>query len=106
MDLEALKEESKRQGATITQYLTAVLIYSIYQENYLKAKGKRPVKVCIPVNLKKYFPSKTMSNFFSYITVEAEMKKDSLDTFEKRFYQKIDTRRDNKNHVYQCEDRK
>ncbi len=83
MDLEALKEESKRQGATITQYLTAVLIYSIYQENYLKAKGKRPVKVCIPVNLKKYFPSKTMSNFFSYITVEAEMKKDSLDTFDK-----------------------
>ena len=83
MYLEALKEDSTRQGATITQYLTAVLIYSIYQENYLKAKGKRPVKVCIPVNLKKYFPSKTMSNFFSYITVEAEMKKDSLDTFDK-----------------------
>ena len=39
--------------------------------------------MCIPVNLKKYFSSKTMSNFFSYITVEAEMKKDNLDTFEK-----------------------
>ena len=83
MDLKALKEESKKQGVTITQYLTAVLIYSIYQENYVKAKGKRPIKVCIPVNLKKYFPSKTMSNFFSYITVEAEMKKDELDSFDK-----------------------
>lgn len=83
IDLEALKQESKKQEATITQYLAAVLIYSIYQENYVKAKGKRPVKVCIPVNLKKYFPSKTMSNFFSYITVEAEMKKDNLDTFDK-----------------------
>lgn len=83
IDLEALKKESKKQGATITQYLTAVLIYSIYQENYVKAKGKRPVKVCIPVNLKKYFPSKTMSNFFSYITVEAEIEKDNLDSFEK-----------------------
>ncbi len=83
IDLEALKIESKKENATITQYLTAVLIYAIYQENYLKSKGKRPIKVCIPVNLKKYFPSKTMSNFFSYITVEAEMKKDNLNTFEK-----------------------
>lgn len=83
IDLEDLKKESKKGGATITQYLTAVLIYAIYQENYIKAKGKRPIKVCIPVNLKKYFPSKTMSNFFSYITVEAEMKKDNLDTFKK-----------------------
>lgn len=83
IDLEDLKRESKKEEATITQYLTAVLIYAIYQENYLKSKGKKPIKVCIPVNLKKYFPSKTMSNFFSYITVEAEMKKDKLDTFEK-----------------------
>ena len=83
IDLEALKKESKKEGATITQYLTAVLIYSIYQENYVKTKGKKPIKVCIPVNLKKYFSSKTMSNFFSYITVEAQMKKDNLDTFEK-----------------------
>ena len=83
IDLPALKEEAKKQGATITQYLTAVLIYAIYQANYLKNKGKRPIKVCIPVNLKKYFPSNTISNFFSYITVEADMEKDTLDTFEK-----------------------
>lgn len=83
IDLEDLKRESKKEEATITQYLTAVLIYSLYQENYLKAKGKRPIKVCIPVNLKKYFSSKTMSNFFSYITIEAEMKKENLDTFTK-----------------------
>lgn len=83
IDLEDLKKETKKYGVTITQYMTAVLIYSIYKENYLKADGKKPIKVCIPVNLKKFFPSKTISNFFSYITVEAEMKKDKLDTFEK-----------------------
>ena len=83
MDLEALRKEAKKYDATITQYLTAVLVYSIYEENYKKYKGKKPIKVCIPVNLKKYFPSKTMSNFFSYITIEAEMKKDNLDTFDK-----------------------
>ncbi len=83
INLEDLKRECKKNEATITQYLTAVLIYSIYQENYIKYKGKKPVKVCIPVNLKKYFPSDTMSNFFSYITLEAELKKDKLNTFDK-----------------------
>lgn len=64
--------------------MTAVLIYTIYQENYVKrkAKSKNPIKVCIPVNLKKYFPSKTMSNFFSYITLEAEIKEICSKGFE------------------------
>lgn len=83
IDLNQLKQEAKKNEATITQYLTSVLIYAIYQANYIKNKGKRPIKVCIPVNLKKYFPSNTISNFFSYITIEAEMKKDRLDTFDK-----------------------
>lgn len=83
IDLEALKKEAKTNDATITQYLTAVLIYSIYEENYKKSNSKKPIKVCIPVNLKKYFPSKTISNFFSYITLEAQVQKNNLDTFEK-----------------------
>ena len=83
IDLKQLKQEAKNNNATITQYLTAVLIYSIYKANYLKYKVKKPIKVCIPVNLKKYFPSNTISNFFSYITLEAEMKKDNLNEFDK-----------------------
>lgn len=83
MDVEGLRKICKEKKVTITQYLTAVLIYCIYEENYKKAKGKKPIKVCIPVNLRKYFSSITISNFFSYITVEAEMNKDNLDTFEK-----------------------
>lgn len=83
IDLEDLKLKCKENNCTVTQYLTAVLIYSIYEENYKKNNGKKPIKVCIPVNLKKYFPSKTMSNFFSYITLEAEIKKENLTTFDK-----------------------
>ena len=75
IDINDLKKECEKYKATVTQYLTAVLIYSIYEANYKKSKSKKPIKVCIPVNLKKYFPSKTMSNFFSYITLEANMKK-------------------------------
>ena len=83
MDLTKIKSIVKENNATITQYLTAVLIYSIYKANYQKYNGKKPIKVCIPVDLRKYFNTKTMSNFFTYITVEAEMKKNNLDTFEK-----------------------
>ena len=84
IDTVKLKEVCKKENCTVTQYLSAVLIYAIYEENYKKNNGEKPIKLCIPVNLKKYFPSsKTMSNFFSYITLEAEMKKDNLDTFDK-----------------------
>lgn len=83
LELEELKKISKQNNVTITQYLTAVLIYSIYEENYKKFIGKRPIKICIPVNLKKYFNSKTISNFFSYITVEAYIDKEKLYNFEK-----------------------
>ena len=66
INLEQLKQETKKYDVTITQYLTAVLLYSIYNENYLKNNGKKPIKMYIPVNLKKYYPSKTISNFFSF----------------------------------------
>ena len=56
----------------MTQYLTAVLIKAIYLGNMKQMKNNRPIKVCVPVNLKKYYKSKTLSNFFSYITVSAD----------------------------------
>ncbi len=85
IDLEALKEECKKQNVTVTQYLTAVLIKAIYEGNYKKynSKSKKPIKVCIPVNLKKYFPSTTLANFFSYITIEADVKNGKIEDFSK-----------------------
>ena len=80
---EQLKQEMRKYDVTVTQYLTAVLLYSIYTENYLKNNGKRPIRICLPVNLKRFFPSKTLSNFFSYITIVAKMTDGKLDTFEK-----------------------
>lgn len=77
IDIDDLKNECTKYNLSTTQYLTSVLIWSIYNANVLKYnrlfKNKKPIKVCIPVNLKKYYKSKTMSNFFSYISVDAEM---------------------------------
>ena len=74
INLKELKIVAKEKEVTVTQYLTATLIYAIYTANYIKHKGSRPIKICIPVDLKKYFRSETINNFFSYITVETNMK--------------------------------
>ena len=75
IDVDDIKKECSKYNLSTTQYLTSVLIWSIYNANVLKyySKNKRPIKICVPINLKKYYKSKTMSNFFSYISVDLEM---------------------------------
>lgn len=75
MSVEQLKTISKAKNTTITSYLTAALIYSIYQNNYKYAKSKNPIVICIPVNLRNYFPSYSMNNFFSTIMVSVDVSK-------------------------------
>lgn len=74
INFEQLKKKCEEKQVTVTQYLSAVLINSVYIQNYVLNKGRKPIKICIPVNLRKYYQSKTMSNFFSYITLEAYEK--------------------------------
>lgn len=82
INLTELKEQTKIKNVTMTQYLTAVLIQAIYRGNMKKKKNNRPIKVCVPVDLKKYFKSKTLSNFFSYITVSADVDEINLDNLD------------------------
>lgn len=84
IDIQKLREIAKLKGATVTQYLTANLICSIQEANYkyYHRREKKPIKICIPVNLKKYISSTTISNFFSYITIEANMYKGDYKNFE------------------------
>ena len=82
INLEQLKNKAKDKGVTITQFLTAALIYAIYNSNYKKNTGKRPIKICIPVDLRKYFKTEAVNNFFSYITVQADMNKTKLQDFD------------------------
>lgn len=67
MSVNQLKTIAKSKNVTITAYLTAVLIYAIYKENYKYRNSKDPIVICIPVNLRNYFASYSMNNFFSTI---------------------------------------
>lgn len=59
---------AKRYNATITEYLNAVLIYALLQkQEQEKGRRQRPVKIAMPVNLRRFFPSKTLRNFITMI---------------------------------------
>jgi len=68
LSVAELKEIGRRYGVSINEYLTAVFLYSIYQEYLHGQPSHRPVSASIPVNLRPYFDSLTTRNFFVMIS--------------------------------------
>jgi hypothetical protein len=71
----------QKYQCTITQFVTALLAYSIFQESVDLIGGKKPLKIFIPVNLRPYFDSVTLRNFSLYIKGTFDQKKTDW-TFE------------------------
>lgn len=70
-----VKERAKACGVTITEFLCAAMmeaILKVQEEKVLFRRNRKPVKVLIPVNLRKLFPSKTLRNFALYVTPEVD----------------------------------
>ncbi|MFH1693216.1 MAG: hypothetical protein ABH890_02915 [Bacillota bacterium] len=68
VDTKALVDiVKKKYHATITQFTTALLAYSIYKETNDFIGNKKPLKIFVPVNLRPYFDSVTLRNFSLYI---------------------------------------
>ncbi len=70
LPVDAVKEEGRRHGVSITEYLTGVFLYILYgiQESEHRLRPF-PVKVQVPVNLRRFHPSETLANFSSYVNV-------------------------------------
>ena len=59
---------AKKYNATITEYLNAVLLYALLQKQKKERHiHLRPVKIAMPVNLRRFFPSKTLRNFITMV---------------------------------------
>ena len=66
--VDKLRAVSKSYGVTITEYLNAVLLYSLLQKQKAeKPFREKPVTLAMPVNLRSFFPSKTLRNFISMV---------------------------------------
>lgn len=68
MSVSEVMAVAKKYNATITEYLNAVLIYALHEKQLAdKRLSLRPVKIAMPVNLRRFFPSKTLRNFITMI---------------------------------------
>ena len=68
LSVKEVHQKARSYGVSITVLLTAVMLCSI-REEIPKNQQKRPVTLMIPVNLRNYFPSQSMTNFFGWIEV-------------------------------------
>ena len=71
LDANSIVEQAKRRGVTVTAYMAAVLVMAAMrvQEQQVRRRARRkPVKVVIPVDLRRMFQTKTLRNFALYAT--------------------------------------
>lgn len=59
---------AKSHNVTLTEYLVASLIYTINEVQESRNEKKQyPVRIALPVNLRQFFPSKTLRNFITMV---------------------------------------
>lgn len=88
-DVKAVLSLARDMGVSLTIYLTALYILSVYQTSE-QAGEDATISVSIPINLRQFFPSETVRNFFSTTTVDYTFKKDEKASL-KAICQHIDT---------------
>ena len=79
ISLEQLKQIAREKEVSITVYLVSVYLYilqEIYEKlNVLKKhKVNKRLRIQVPINLRKIFPSKTMRNFSLFVMPEIDLR--------------------------------
>ena len=93
--ISPLLAAAHEHNATLTAYLSACLLSAIGEEMSVRAR-KRPVILNIPVNLRNYFPSDSVRNFFTPIYVGYDFSRgdgsfaDILATVKETFARELD----------------
>ena len=68
MSVREVMAVARKYNATLTEYLNAVLLYALLQkQNSDRNNRLRPVRIAMPVNLRRFFPSKTLRNFITMV---------------------------------------
>lgn len=77
MSVDEILKEARKYNVSITEYITAVYMYSL-QKIYLEEKEqghnqKRKIIRCeVPVNMRNKYPSRTMRNFSLFVMPEID----------------------------------
>ena len=68
LSVEALRRKAKEKTVTITVLLLACLMLAL-RDSAEPHGGKRKLQVQMPVNMRKFYPSKTLRNFSMYCSI-------------------------------------
>ena len=68
MSSKSILDIAHEHGCTMTVYLSSCLVQAIADVLPVREK-KKPVTLCVPVNLRKYFPSESIRNFFATLYI-------------------------------------
>ncbi|MBQ0125109.1 MAG: hypothetical protein KBS59_02145, partial [Clostridiales bacterium] len=71
----ALKAKAKEYGVTVNTLFVAAFmlaILKIQDREEIPVHRRKPVKILVPVNLRKIFPSNTLRNFAMFVTPEID----------------------------------
>ena len=66
----------RQYDCTVTELLLSVMLYAL-QEDHKRDKSARKnsiIKVCMPVNLRNRYPSRTVRNFSSYVNLGVDVR--------------------------------
>lgn len=79
--VEDIKAYCKPRQITITEFLTAVYIYSLYK--CAPRENKKPIKISVPVSLRPVFGADSMRNFSLFTNVGAfDLREDKSTSIE------------------------
>ncbi|HWV70167.1 MAG TPA: hypothetical protein VN040_00530, partial [Pseudosphingobacterium sp.] len=79
MPIELIKKKSKEYGVSITEYLTAIYLYALQQiyrrQSLLKKRiSSKIIRIEVPINLRRLYPSRTMRNFSLYVLPTIDLR--------------------------------
>lgn len=79
--VQELLQCARRYGVSITALLTSVMATSVMElQHRRKEKKIRPVRIMVPIDLRKIFPSKTLRNFILYALPTMEVSEHGCST--------------------------
>lgn len=96
-----IKERAKARGITIGEYLSSVFLNSLQQlqmQEVPKQKNRKPIRLSVPMNLRKIFGYDTMRNFtlFAVIGIEPALGSYTFDEVAKEVHLQMALSQDRK----------
>lgn len=89
MEADKIKKATKELGVSFTSYLGANLMLAI-KDGMPFMQRHKPITISMPVNLRNYYPSETLRNFFNNVDVSHVFTgEETLESLAKEFDEKL-----------------